>query len=74
MTDYKYIRAWGKMLGSFPSFIDNEVRRACEENAPATAIHKKASGEWATFEGIASQETKDRIAELVDVDMNENKQ
>lgn len=38
--EYPYIRAWGKMMGSFTQFIDDRVEMARAEHAPQTAIFK----------------------------------
>ena len=63
---YKYIHAWGKMMGSFPYYINNQVAKAIEENAPETAIFRSSyDGTWATFEGIENKDTKLRIASIV---------
>lgn len=63
--DYKYIRAWGKMLGSFRGYIEGEVEKARKERAPETAIYRRSDGTWATFEGIERQDTKQRIREII---------
>ena len=63
--DYKYIRAWGSMLESFPSYIENEVKRAQNDKAPQTAIYRKSDGTWAIFEDIQSDATKTSVAAIV---------
>lgn len=63
--DYKYIRAWGKMLGSFRGYIEGEIEKARKESAPETAIYRRSDGTWATFEGIECQDTKQRIREII---------
>ena len=64
--DYKYIRAWGISLGSFDYYIENQIAKAKEDNAPQTAIYKRQDGTWATFEEIKREDTKEEIARLVD--------
>lgn len=55
---YKYIWAWGHMLGSFPAYVEREVEKARLANAPETAIYQKQDGTWAIFEDIQSENTK----------------
>ena len=63
---YLYIRAWGKLLGSFPYYIEGEVAKAEKENAPETAIFRREDGTWEVFEGIGYEDTKARIAAMVE--------
>lgn len=63
--DYKYIRAWGIMMGSFEYYINGEIQKAKDDNAPTDAIYKK-DGVWATFSEIKSEDTKKRVAEIVE--------
>ena len=70
MQDYPYIRAYGLLLGSFPSYIDSEVEKARRTNAPQTAVSQYQDGSWATFEDITFSDTRERIAALV-ADMQE---
>lgn len=65
MKDYPYIRAYGLLLGSFPSYIDSEVEKARRTNAPQTAVSQYQDGSWATFEDITFSDTRKRIAALV---------
>ena len=37
--DYKYIWAWGKLCGSMDYYIDEQIKKAREENAPLDAIY-----------------------------------
>ncbi len=64
--NYPYIRAWGMMLGSFPSFIECEVEEAERTHAPQTAIYQDQDGNWMTFEDIQLSDTRKRIASLVE--------
>lgn len=64
--DYKYIRAWGQMLGSFPSYIEGEVERAKRDHAPQTAIYRRQDGSWATFEGIQRKDTRALVKQLAE--------
>ena len=63
--DYLYIRAWGKMLGSFTSYIEREVEKARKDHAPQTAIYQRQDGSWATFGSVSSGDTRDAVQALV---------
>lgn len=65
MTDYKYIRAWGKMSGSFPYYISGEVEKARRDNAPDTAIYRRQDGTWAVFEDIECEKTKGALRAIL---------
>ncbi len=61
---YKYIVAWGKMLGSYAYYIEDQIRNAIAENAPYTAIYNR-DGRWITYEEIQNPETKYMIDKLI---------
>jgi hypothetical protein len=63
--EYKYIRAWGMIMGSFIDFIESEIYKAQCEKTPQTAICRRQDGTWATVEGIRSEDTKNRIERYV---------
>jgi hypothetical protein len=65
--DFPYIRAWGRMMGSNQSYIDAEVEKAREENAPPTAIYKNSGNRvgWSTYEDITREDTKHLIDALM---------
>ena len=56
-TKYKAIWAWGRMMGSFTSYIRAEAAQAKADNAPESAIFKQDSGEWATLGDIKNPNT-----------------
>lgn len=62
--DYLYIRAWGKMLGSCPCYIEREVEKARQTNAPGTAIYQRQDGSWMTFGQVESGDTRNAVAAL----------
>lgn len=62
---YLYIRAWGKMSGSLPWYIERQVEQAKADNAPETAIYKRQDGSWATFGSVRSGVTRDNVAKIV---------
>lgn len=57
-SDYRYIRAWGKLLGSYPYYIESQIEQARADKAPDTAIYRRDDGTWQTFENIADETTK----------------
>lgn len=63
--DYKYIRAWERMMASFPHYLEMQLEKARTEGAPETSIYRRDDGTWATFEDIKSENTKKQVARLV---------
>lgn len=51
-SDYKHIYTWGRFMQSYDYYIARQQALASEENAPATAIYKRNSGEWATADDV----------------------
>lgn len=58
---YPCIVRWGRELGSYAYYIDNQTAQAEADKAPATAIYKRDDGTWATAEGIADESRRNRI-------------
>lgn len=63
--DYKYIRAWGRMLHSLPGYIEGEVEKARRDHAPQTAIFCRQDGHWATFEEVENEISRNAVAAIV---------
>ena len=63
--DYKFIRAWWKMLGSFSYFVKGEVEQARRDNAPQNAVYRNADGRWVTYDEITSERTRERVTAIV---------
>lgn len=63
--DYKYIRAWERIMGGLPYFLEIRLEKARAEGAPETAIYRRNDGTWATFEEITDEYTKKRVANIV---------
>ena len=57
-TEYRFIRAWGELLGSREPCIRDQIARARTENAPPTAIYRTQAGTWATTEDITRSTTR----------------
>lgn len=64
-TDYPYIRAWGKFMGSHQYYINDEIARAKNDEAPQDAIYKR-DGRWITFRQITSTTTREVIEQMIE--------
>lgn len=63
---YPFIRVWGLNMGSHPGYIDEQVLRAKNENAPPRAAYKEvASGVWITIDEIQNLDLKNRMERAV---------
>lgn len=49
---YPYVYAWGRLMGSFHYYIEQQLEAAVKDKAPENAIYKKDDGTWATTEGL----------------------
>ena len=71
--DYLYLRAWEKMMRSFPYYLDQQLAKARMENAPETAIFRGSDGNWEVFENVTNQQTRERVLRIVsDLKKGEN--
>jgi hypothetical protein len=57
--DYVYVRAWGRAMGSHPSYIADQVAQARKDKAPPNATYKRVGkdGSWATMDDIQNNST-----------------
>ena len=64
--EYPYITVWGKMMGSYDYYIESQIRRARETNAPSTAIYEQGrkSGQWSVVEEVENRDTRLTIEQL----------
>ena len=60
-TDYVAIARWGKRIGSYDYYIQNEQAKAFADNAPITAIYYRDNEGWNCAETIADKELRDFI-------------
>ena len=65
-SKYRHIVAWGKLLGSYPYYIEMQVDEAIKDNAPANAIYKAQDGTWHTYEGITNPDSRARMDALLE--------
>lgn len=49
---YRYIRAWGAWMGSYPYFVRETILQAARENAPQNAIYRNQDGTWRTMDDL----------------------
>ena len=59
-SDYKCIARWGKMMGSYLSYIAHEQEKASKDNAPLTAIYQR-DGKWSVAEDIVRDDLRKQI-------------
>jgi hypothetical protein len=52
--DYIYIRAWGTYHKLEARYVNDEIQKAHDDNAPQNVIHKRDDGTWATIEDTGS--------------------
>lgn len=57
--EYPYIYAWGKMLGSYQTYIDNQVALAKRHGAPQNTTYIRQDGTWSTIEDVMPEDTRD---------------
>ena len=66
--DYLYIRAWGRLLKSYLYYIQGEVEKAREDNAPEDATFKDSNGTWHRWSEMAdSTPNKHTVAAYVEM-------
>lgn len=55
-NDYRFVRAYNKLFAPFPAkyFIEKEVEKARQANAPEDAVYQRGDGGWARINDIAS--------------------
>lgn len=58
---YEWIRKWGRNMGSFRYFIEEEQRRAAAEGAPLNATFRQHDGTWSTTDDILRADTRARL-------------
>ena len=70
-TGYRYpsIRAWGKYLGSYAYYIEEQVRKAQDDDAPLNAIYFGGTGpepRWITADEITNPHAAAFIEHWID--------
>ena len=63
---YPYIRAWGRYLGSFNYYIEDQVALARAEDAPDDALYKASlTGRWVRFYECTNQHAVASVTYLI---------
>lgn len=64
---YKYIEAWGIIIGSFVGYVRQQQRKALKDVAPlaATSFSTSGSNEWTKESDIRFKETRELLGRLV---------
>lgn len=67
---YIYIRAWGRLMHSFPYYIREQVEEAVRDNAPQNAIYCETNEDgtrrWHTYDDIESKSTLRVLDQIVE--------
>lgn len=63
--DYKYLRAWNKMMASGRDYCKRTLEDARSSNAPGDAIYQSMDGSWRKFSDITNPATRELIEEMV---------
>lgn len=69
--DYKHIAAWGRFMGSFAEYIEDEQRRAADSDAPLNAVYQNADGTWETINGVTDAGVKRIIDNFMNPSVDE---
>lgn len=59
---YEGIKAWGRLMGSSPEWINTRIIEAKKLKAPKDALFRNSAGEWVTF-GNAGSVTRFRLVQ-----------
>jgi hypothetical protein len=59
--EYKWIRTWGRHMGSFSYYIEDQQKLAARDGAPLDAIYKDGFGTWKTIDDILNDTTRQRL-------------
>jgi hypothetical protein len=69
-TDYPYIRAWGRMMGSYRYYVEGQLQLARQEKAPQNATYRGEEGwhTWDDFKGsaVTRLQIEDLVKEMTD--------
>lgn len=62
--DYKHIRAWGKFMGSYEYYIQNQQNEAADDQAPLDAIYKRGE-KWTLYSEVESETTRLAVDQIL---------
>lgn len=61
--DYRFIRAWGLLLGSASYYITQQIAIARKEHAPERAVCRMGD-KWTTVDEIPSDSTRKQVLQI----------
>lgn len=62
--DYPLIRAWGyRIMGSYKYYVEMQLARARENNAPQDAVYRNEDGTWNRLDDIQNPMVKSQLIE-----------
>jgi hypothetical protein len=62
VADYKYIRAWGRLMHSNPSYIEDQIANARRDKAPDDAVYFDVlEKRWVRFANVTRDDTRSVI-------------
>lgn len=65
-TDYPLIVEWGRIMGSYPYYVNNQLRKAEELNAPKNTIYfEHETGSPRTTDTMGNLELKKELEALL---------
>lgn len=62
---HKFVVAWGKYVESMSYYIQDQLALAEQDNAPSTAVSRRADGTWRTVEDIEDPGLRATLEEYV---------
>lgn len=67
---FRHLRAWCVMMGSYPYYVADQIKRARESGAPEDAIYERydakgATGVWVTFAEVTNENTRQVIETIL---------
>jgi hypothetical protein len=64
-TEYRHIRAWGRMMGSRDYYIQDQIEQARKDKAPQDAIYRTSEGRWRVFSDVTRPDTRSTIESIL---------
>jgi hypothetical protein len=66
--DYLHIRAWGKMMQSNQSYIEDQVEEARADGAPQDAIYQDfGTKKWKIYSDVSNPDTRRAVDAILKV-------
>ena len=64
-VDYPYMRAWCHFVGYHRSFVQSQLGRARELNAPQDVLEENGPGQWLSLSDLPSQTAREYLETVV---------